>query len=422
MRTYGFLLLGLLVPSLARAERMGVEDVTRIALASHPHVAAARAQSRAAHAEALSAGGRLLPALAVSEEYQHYDKPFDVGFGPQVFRAREQDTSTFVASASQPVLGLLQRSQTYRAQGSRADAAEATVKVAEADIREAVEIAYLRMFESRAMEEVARTSQSELAQQVAVTLAGVNAGTQTNADLLRVKVAEANARQQGISAHAGYIVARAQVLGAIGRAPSDTTIEFTEPSALLSVAAPAPAGGGASVDDRAEVVQARHMAEAAGHVERSRFYALLPEIDVNAAYVRVDGQVFAPANSLYVGVRANWPIWEWGATMNARRAAAEQAEAARQQVEAQRREAAVDITTRRAEHDSSTSAVQLAEQTIASAEEAFRVMTALVGAGSATVTDLLDAQSALTQSRLNLTRARYEQAIARLQVRRASGQ
>ena len=47
---------------------------------------------------------------------------------------------------------------------------------------------------------------------------------------------------------------------------------------------------------------------------------------------------------------------------------------------------------------------------------------ALVKAGSATTTDLLDSQSALTQAKLNLVRARYEQAIARVSVKRAIGE
>ena len=40
---------------------------------------------------------------------------------------------------------------------------------------------------------------------------------------------------------------------------------------------------------------------------------------------------------------------------------------------------------------------------------------------SGTTTDLLDAQSALTQSKLNLVRSKYQQAIARVQLRRAMG-
>jgi outer membrane protein TolC len=49
------------------------------------------------------------------------------------------------------------------------------------------------------------------------------------------------------------------------------------------------------------------------------------------------------------------------------------------------------------------------------------VTNALVQAGSATTTDLLDAQAALTTARLNLARAQYERAIQRVSLGRVLG-
>lgn len=63
----------------------------------------------------------------------------------------------------------------------------------------------------------------------------------------------------------------------------------------------------------------------------------------------------------------------------------------------------------------------MAQTAIASAEEAFRVTREAVDVGAATTTDLLDAESALTQARLRLTHARYAAAIARVQLDRAMG-
>ena len=69
--------------------------------------------------------------------------------------------------------------------------------------------------------------------------------------------------------------------------------------------------------------------------------------------------------------------------------------------------------------DSQFVVVQVAQTAIASAEEAYRVTSAQVNAGTATTTDLLDAQSALTTAKLNLARAQYERTIARVQLDRA---
>ena len=320
-------LLVVLLPASASADarRLSIEDVVRIALSSHPRLAATRSRAEGAHDLASSARSRMLPTIAISEEYQHYDSPFEVAFAipspvpvPPVL-AREQNTNTFVVGASQPLVGLLRRGEDSKAQARTAEAADAGVRVAEAATREALEVQYLRMFEAKAMEDIAHASEGELGEQVTVTAARVKAGALNQADLLRVQVAQANARQQGITARTQVTVARATLLGAIGLPPSDRTVEFAEPTALLH-AEPAPAvSAEAAQTRRPEIAQASLTAEAADHQARARGYALLPEVSLEGAYVRVDGQVFAPKNSGFVGVKAEWPIWEWGATESVHR-------------------------------------------------------------------------------------------------------
>jgi outer membrane protein TolC len=396
-----------------------------MALASGPSLVSARARAEAADALRKSARGRLLPSVVVSEEYQHWDGPFTIAFpgapaGAGV-TARDQDTNTFAVAASQPLLGLLRRSEAYKAQARSAEAASAGVRVSEAAAREAIEVEYLRMFEAQSLSDIAKVSETELSQQVSVTEAEVKAGTRTNSDLLRVKVALSNARQQGIEAGTQVTVARANLLGVIGYPPDDASVVFSEPTSLLKQVSAEKPNSARALELRPEVQQAELQAEAAQHEERSHFYGLLPEVDLEAAYSRVDGQVFAPKNSAFVGVKAAWPIWEWGASEHARRAAAAQARALQSDAEGQRRQVRVELAARGAELEAAKSAVRLAEETIASAEEAYRVTDALVRAGSGTISDLLDAQSALSQARHHLTRARYEHAIARIQLERSAG-
>ncbi len=431
MRRALSVLVVLLFPVLASAEgkRLTIDDVVHGALASHPRLTAVRARAEAARDLAKSAGGRLLPAIVVTDEYQHWDDVFAPAFpiaGPvpaPSIQVRDQNTNTFVAAASQPIVGLLRRSEDYKAEARAAEAADRGVAAAESATREALETEYLRMFEAVALQEIARVSEAELGEQVAVTAAEVKAGTLTQADLLRVKVAQANARQQGIAAKTQVILSRANLLSAVGLDPNDATIEFVEPASLLEAAeAPAPrASSELAMARRPEVAQATLTAEAARHQARARAYALLPEVDLEGAYMRVDGQVFAPKNSGFVGVKASWPIWEWGASANARNAAALQAQAANADVETERRRVQVEVTSRAAQLDAAASAVDVAKEAIASAEEAYRVTQVSVRAGAATVTDLLDSQAALTGARLNATRARYQRAMAKVALDRATG-
>jgi outer membrane protein len=157
---------------------------------------------------------------------------------------------------------------------------------------------------------------------------------------------------------------------------------------------------------------------AAGKTKTARWLSLLPEVDAEGGYLRIDGQLFAPPNQWYVGVRANWAIWEWGASFYQARAAGRLAQAAVFDADNQRRAVATEVQTGLSTTRAAGAAVEVAQTAIASAEEAYRVTNALLQAGSATTTDLLDAQSALTTARLNLTRAQYERAIQRVSLGR----
>jgi outer membrane protein len=411
----------------AETRRLGVDEAVRLALTNNPQLRSIDARSLAAGDRARSVRGRLLPAVHVFDEYQHWDSPFSIVFQPGAppFTLRDQDTNTFVASADQPLLGLAHRAEEFRAERANAEASGAQTRVAESQLREAVRAGFLRFFEAQALEQIAHTSVGELAEQVGLAEARLKAGVITNADLLRVQVAQANARQQEIVAHTQADVTRANLLAAIGLPPDDAAIELEEPRALLADAAgPLPALAAAqdsAAHARPELLESRLLLAAADHQRRARVLALLPEIDAEAAYMRIDGQIFAPANSGYVGVKAQWTPWEWGASWYAARATRRLADAARLDLEQSRLRVATEVHAGLSQASAAASAVEVSRAAIASAEEAYRVTNALLKAGSATTTDLLDAQAALTGARLNLARAQYEQAIARVSLERALG-
>jgi len=401
----------------ARAERLTIEDVARLVITSGPELGAARERAEAAVQQTKSARGRLLPTLRVSDEYQHWDSPFALNG----LTVREQDINTFSVGASQPLMGLLGRVEDYRGKSTSADAAAHGLRASEASAREAVELEFLRYFAAKTRGEVARASEQELGQQVSETEARVNAGTLTKADLLRVRVAASTARQEGIVADADATVSRATLLAAIGRVPDDASVELVPPTALLALGDMVPPAPEVVEGRRAEIQQAKLNAEAAEHDASARKFALLPEVNLEAGYAHVNGQIFMPQDSAFVGIKADWAIWEWGTTYAAKEAAQAEARARTLEVDATRRRVRAEVTGRKAELSAAASAVALARETVVSAEEAFRVTTALVRVGSGTTTDLLNAESALTQARLSLERARYAQAVSRVRLERAAG-
>ena len=402
-----------------------VDEAVAMAIAQNAALQAARARLEAGQAAASSTARRLAPAIHLGDEYQHYNSTFDAAISPVAsFRVRGRDTNMFTVAADQPLLGLLRLSADYSGQQESAEAGAAQVESAELSLRQAVETLYLRVFEARALEGTALASERELNDRLDVARAQLATGVLTEADVLRVQVAAANARQQAIQAHSQELVSRAGLLALMGLPADDAGVTFIEPKSLLESGQKRPEPSAAqdqALSGRPEILQTRLSLQAGEHQQRARLYALLPEIDLEGAYLRSYGQVIVPTNSEFIGLKAQWAIWEWGASYAAYRASQAQARAAAFDLENQKQQIRAEVTSGMAQLDAAASAISVAEQTIASAEEAYRVTDAQLQAGTATTTDLLEAQSALTQARLNYLRAQYELAISRVNLRRALG-
>ncbi len=293
---------------------------------------------------------------------------------------RDQSINTFTAAGDQPLLGLLHIAEDYWAARKTEQSGKERVKVAAQTLKEALRNSYIMYFEAKAEGEIAKASEAQLDEQVNVASAKVRAGVLTNADFLRVKVAAANARQQEIVAASNADVARTQILVTIGIAPNDNDVELG--------GAVGAAGGGLPTQrrralatrrawrrsQRPELIVAHLDAEAAKHTSSraAPWSSLLPEVDLEGAYLRTDGQIFNPANSGFVGIKASWAIWEWGASFFAYRAAAEQAVAQAADAENERRQVTTEVASVLSQMTAARSAVTLAQETISSAEEAYR--------------------------------------------------
>ena len=402
-----------------------VDEAVAMAIAQNAALQAARARLEAGQAAASSTARRLAPAIHLGDEFQHYNSTFDAAISPVAsFRVRGRDTNMFTVAADQPLLGLLRLSADYSGQQESAEAGAAQVESAELSLRQAVETLYLRVFEAKALEGTALASERELNDRLDVARAQLATGVLTEADVLRVQVAAANARQQAIQAHSQELVARAGLLALMGLPADDTGVTFAEPKSLLESGQKPPEAAAAqdqALSGRPEILQTRLSLQVGEHQRRARLYALLPEIDLEGAYLRSYGQVIVPTNSAFIGLNAKWAIWEWGASYAAYRASQAQARAAAFDLENQKQQIRAEVTSGMAQLDAAASAISVAEQAITSAQEAYRVTDAQLQAGTATTTDLLEAQSALTQARLNYLRAQYELAISRVNLRRALG-
>ena len=335
-------------------------------------------------------------------------------------------------SASQPLLGLLHIGADYRAKRQALLAQEASHAGQVAILRALVRTQIVRLFEARALAQTAVASQQSLEEQVEDARQEVAAGALAQTDVLRLEVAAAQAKQQVIASQADAESLHADLLEMLNLADSIDVVEFVEPEIVPVRPASLPAVPALrlhALAQRPELRAGELQAESARARARAQGLMLLPEISAQASYGHIWGEPLnisdahggLQSNLFAVMLSASWPLWEWGASYYSYAQAHHEARAAMSRAAAARRQVGSEVAAKHASLVADASAIDVAQAQVQSSEEAFRVMQAARGAGSATTTDLLQAEAARTQARMNLVRARYETVVAHVALQRALG-
>jgi len=446
IRGLALALIGAAVPAFAApTETLTLEQAEELALRQNPRLRAARSSTAADGDQARSVRGHLLPMVDVSILYDDASSFEKLNLGgllgpllgsgqsgsgtsgpsfPPPAAISNLQVGLGMVTVAEPLLGLWHLSHDYAGALDHADASEDTLRAQEADLREQVEGAFLSLFEARALQGIAKASYDELEDQEQLTEAKFRDGVLTRADVLRVKVALANADQQRIQAEVQEQVSRASLLTILGLPPGDPDIDFAEPTSLASREVPSePAAAEAfALAHRNEVKASEAEESSAHHSFVASELKILPEINASAMYIDVQGMPSGIPNDYWtVGLTLDWPIWQWGSSYYQARVASERADASAALLDNTRSQVELEVEQRLAEERAAANAVLVAKDAIQQAEEAYRVTESMVKAGAATTTDLLDAQSALTQAKLNLVRARYQDLRARSALTRALG-
>lgn len=209
------------------------------------------------------------------------------------------------------------------------------------------------------------------------------------------------------------------------------TLDPVEPVATLEgTAASTPAIEGLLNEARTQRAERRALTDRLD-ASRAREAAVAadarPQVGVNAGYdyarpnPRIFPRVDAWNDSWDATVNMTWSLWDGGR----RRAQLAETVAASQAIVARTaefdRQVSFEVQQRRLELDSSRAAIVAAQDGVRSAVEAERVVMDRYRAGVVTNTDVLDANLAVLQTELDLTRARTNARLAEARLERAVG-
>ena len=251
---------------------------------------------------------------------------------------------------------------------------------------------------------------AEIHRQVALS---VKAGLVTTNDLLRVELRRQEVASKRLKVENGLKVSKmllAQHIGADWHTFDIAAAAFGEPEAPAAYYVPVDE----ALDRRAEYLLSEKNVEAQKYRKRMERGKRLPTVAVGAGYLYYnvtdkdvdDGMVFA---------QVSIPISDWwGGAHALKKARIDEMQAENDRLEA-REMLAVEIERTWSEVQEAHAQILLMQRSVASATENLRQNRNFYDAGTATLTDLLDAETLYTQSRNDLTSAcaSYRTALAK---------
>jgi outer membrane protein TolC len=409
-----------------------LDDVLAHIAVANPTLAAAEARVAEARAALDAARARALPELGLAVGYLETDSPM------QAFGLLLEQEKLDLAAGFDPTPGrttnwhgearldwmLFQpgRTEGRRAASSGADAAAIEREAIERRLLNAGVRAYLGLGAARDLEDVAAASVAVVDARLAEVRVREREGAALRADVLRLEVRLAQARDGAARARLVARQAEAALNRLLGR-PADSALALVREEVAIGTELPGALGPllDLAARERLDLRAAAARVRSAHELGAGARAAWLPTLSAFGVY-DVDGAhlgTLLDQDSYAAGAQLGWRLS--GRT----RPEIRRAEARERQVRAAEQELALDVEREvRDAFDALAAAREtraLSEAAVAAAEEAYRMVAAAQDAGGATTTDVLEAEEAQRDARVRRVAARAAVDVARARLVAATG-
>jgi outer membrane protein TolC len=430
------IVLSTLTRTLAAAEvPLALAEALEKARANSAHVAQLGSLQKAADAALKGARAQRWPVVDLSATYTlNSDVPelsiIEPGPPPTrqvVFPNIPNQYKTRAGVAVPIYTGGRISGQVAAARGAQ-EAARLDLVAGSADIRLETESAYWGLVTARESARVLRESIVSYDTHLKDAKNRYDLGLAARNEVLAVQVERDRAELARLQAENQSEVANANLVRLVGL-PPDSRVAPTE-----TIAGPAAGEAGATeelvlaaLQARPEVASAQSRlssAEAQARIERAAF---LPQLSAFASYdysrpnTRILPLVDEWNGTWSVGASVSWVAFNGGRTRAAVAEAQAEAEAARHQLRDLEERIRLEVTTKRADLDTASAALLVAERNLASARESVKVETDRYHEGVGFSSELLDAETRLLRAGLDLTEALTSVRVARAGLDRAVG-
>lgn len=418
------LFLSTLSPSFLTAEESGppaaaplsLEECIGRVLERNPELAMAVADRQSRQAALLSARKDLFPTLSAQYHYSHQPESFtglpdEYGYGVTAEQPLYQGRA-IVTSIKQAGLALEQ-----------ADAViEQTINTLVYQTHER----YYGLLRARKLEEEARQAVRRLQSHLTDARAFYEVGLIPKNDLLQSEVEMAQGEQDLVDAENASELGRAR-LNLLMEEPIDAPLKVRDTVTAEIVEMDWDRVIDQARTNRAEIDQAEQGVEIAANNIILRKAPYLPTVTLSAGYNRLGDE---PGGAPYPGMSreiktvkavASWKLWTWLKDKNEVAVARKELVRAKKAVNRTINDVTIDARNSYLSLEQSAKRIKVAEKAIEHARENYRINEAQYQAQLATSTDVLDAQTLLTQAMTNYYEALYDYRLALAAVDQARG-
>ncbi len=300
--------------------------------------------------------------------------------------------------------------------------ARTNVSAAERRVRRDVASAFLRVNQARKAVANAKDEVTQLKAQSDRLQVLVEVGAAQAADKLRIDVALAAAQQREFRAEADLNLATSAFAVALGESDgADLDAAALEVGTLAEPSATLEELIQVAMSERDELQNLDGQYDQADLQVDLKKSAYKPDVVALAQYQHTEGQGLSNSDSFFVGASLRWNLFEWGKTQSSVDEASSSVVKVKLAKEQVRRQIGLQVRKSWFDYEASRKMHVVALSAVLQAEEAFRIENERFEAGQSTSTDLLAAQTALTEAKNNRDSAYYQGLVNRAEMTWAIG-
>jgi outer membrane protein len=386
-----------------------LQDAIRLALERNLDVQLSREEIDFARNRQNEARTGFLPKLKTEYGYLHPSTTKE-DVGEARIKTIDENQYHFIGTIEQPIFTGFATLSTYELARLGLNSAKIQLQRARLDVILRVKENYIGIIQAEQIREVAEQSVRQLKENLEVAKNFYRVGLSPKIDVLDAETRLGDAELQLIRATNDVAVRKAN-LNTVLRQSVETPLEVEDILTTAPYEKSYDASQETALKYRPEVLDAETQVASAEQqitFAKSGYY---PEVTFRTNLYRqgdtpaVGGSDFVQRETWDVGAVATWTLFEWGKTRYAVFQQEARLRQAKESLEKVKDSARLDVKSEYLTLRAAYEAIGVARKAVVSAEENFRISTERYKEQVATSTEVLDAQTRLTQAKSNYTNA-----------------